>query len=99
MGPIKYDKFAPRLGFAYNPSRYSSLVIRGGIGIYYDQTQLNETQFITNGPPIFTQQNVNVTGQGLPIYQLGVNTLPVVTVPPVNSSYVTPKGTNLFVEE
>jgi len=94
-----YKDFAPRLGFAYNPSRYSSLVIRGGIGIYYDQTQLNETQFITNGPPIFTQQNVNVTGQGLPIYQLGVNTLPVVTVPPVNSSYVTPKGTNLFVEE
>jgi hypothetical protein len=94
-----YKDFAPRLGFAYNPSRISSLVLRGGIGIYYDQTQLNETQFITNGPPIFTQQNINVTGQGLPVYQLGVNTLPVVVVPPVNSSYITPKGTNLFVEE
>jgi hypothetical protein len=60
---------------------------------------MNETQFITNGPPIFTQQNVNVTGQGLPIYQFGVNTLPVVAIPPVNSSYITPAGTNLFVEE
>jgi hypothetical protein len=94
-----YKDFAPRLGFAYNPSRFSSWVFRGGIGIYYDQTQLNETQFITNGPPIFTQQNVNVTGQGLPVYQLGVNTLPVVTIPPVTSSYITPLGTNLFVEE
>jgi hypothetical protein len=94
-----YKDFAPRFGFAYNPSRFPSWVFRGGIGIYYDQTQLNETQFITNGPPIFTQQNINVTGSGLPVYQLGVNALPVVTVPPVDSSYITPKGTNLFVEE
>ena len=94
-----YKNFAPRFGFAYNPKALSSWVFRGGIGIYYDQTQINETQFITNGPPIFTQQNVNVTGRGLPVYQFGVNTLPVVQVPPVNSAYVTPLGTNLFVEE
>lgn len=94
-----YKDFAPRLGFAYNPSWISSLVLRGGIGIYYDQTQLNETQFITNGPPIFTQQNINLTGRGLPQYQFGLNTLPVVTVPPVDSNYITPAGTNLFVEE
>jgi len=94
-----YKDFAPRLGFAYSPKLLPSWVFRGGIGIYYDQTQINETQFITNGPPIFTQQNVNVTGRGLPVYQFGVNTLPVVVVPPVDSNYVTPAGTNLFVEE
>lgn len=94
-----HKDFAPRLGFAYNPKALSSWVFRGGIGIYYDQTQANETQFITNGPPIFTQQNFNLTGRGLPVYQFGVNTLPVVNVPPVDSNYVTPAGTNLFVEE
>ena len=94
-----YKDFAPRVGFAYNPSWAQSWVFRGGVGIYYDQTQMNETQFITNGPPIFTQQNINLTGQGLPTYQFGVNTLPVVAIPPVNSSYITPAGTNLFVEE
>ncbi|MCU1329165.1 MAG: putative collagen-binding protein [Bryobacterales bacterium] len=94
-----YKNFAPRLGFAYNPAALKSWVFRGGIGIYYDQTQLNETQFITNGPPIFTQQNINVTGRGLPVYQFGVNTLPVVTIPPVDANYITPAGTNLFVEE
>ncbi len=94
-----YKNFAPRLGFAYSPKALASWVFRGGIGIYYDQTQANETQFITNGPPIFTQQNVNLTGRGLPVYQFGVNTLPVVVVPPVDSNYVTPLGTNLFVEE
>jgi Carboxypeptidase regulatory-like domain len=94
-----FKNFAPRLGFAYNPKKWQSWVFRGGIGIYYDQTQANETQFITNGPPIFTQQNINVTGRGLPVYQFGVNTLPVVVVPPVDGNYVTPLGTNLFVEE
>jgi hypothetical protein len=94
-----YKDFAPRLGFAYNPHWASTWVFRGGIGTYYDQTQMNETQFITNGPPIFTQQNINLTGRGLPTYQFGVNTLPVVTVPPLNDNYITPAGTNLFAEE
>ena len=94
-----FKDFAPRLGLAYNPKAFPSWVFRGGIGIYYDQTQVNETQFITNGPPIFTQQNINLTGRGLPAYQFGVNTLPVVAVPPVDANYVTPLGTNLFVEE
>ena len=94
-----YKDFAPRLGLAYNPHWAPTWVFRAGAGTYYDQTQMNETQFITNGPPIFTQQNINVTGRGLPTYQFGVNTLPVVTVPPVTTNYVTPAGTNLFVEE
>ena len=94
-----YKDFAPRLGFAYSPSALPTWVFRGGIGIYYDQTQMNETQFITNGPPIFTQQNINLTGRGLPMYEFGKNTLPVVVVPPVDGSYITPLGTNLFVEE
>lgn len=94
-----YKDFAPRLGLAYNPHWASKMVFRGGIGIYYDQTQMNETQFITNGPPIFTQQNYNFTGRGVPDYQFGKNTLPVVNVPPVDANYITPAGTNLFVEE
>jgi hypothetical protein len=94
-----YKDFAPRLGLAYNPSWASTWVFRAGIGTYFDQTQMNETQFITNGPPIFTQQNINLTGRGLPTYQFGVNTLPVVTIPPVDNNYITPAGTNLFVEQ
>jgi hypothetical protein len=94
-----YKDFAPRLGFAYNPRWAPSWVLRAGIGTYYDQTQMNETQFITNGPPIFTQQNYNQTGRGLSQFQFGVNTLPVVVVPPVDSNYITPAGTNLFAAE
>ena len=94
-----YKNFAPRLGLAYNPRWAPSVVFRAGIGTYFDQTQMNETQFITNGPPIFTQQNINLTGRGLPEYEFGKNTLPVVTIPPIDENYITPKGTNLFAAE
>ncbi len=94
-----YKNFAPRFGLAYNPRWARSMVFRAGIGTYFDQTQMNETQFITNGPPIFTQQNINLTGRGLPEAEFGRNALPVVTIPPIDANYVTPRGTNLFAAE
>lgn len=94
-----YKNFAPRFGFAYNPKWMPSVAIRAGAGIYYDQTQMNEVQFTTNGPPAYTQQNRNATGRGLPEFEFGRNTLPVVVVPPVDANYVTPLGTNLFATE
>lgn len=94
-----YKNFAPRFGFAYNPTFAQAWVIRGGIGIYFDQGQMNETQFITNGPPVFAQQNNNFTGRGLPTMQFGVNALPVVQIPPIDSNYQTPQGIFLFAQE
>ncbi|MBM3726745.1 MAG: carboxypeptidase regulatory-like domain-containing protein [Acidobacteria bacterium] len=94
-----YKNFAPRLGFAYNPKWAPSVAIRAGAGIYWDQTQMNEIQFIVNGPPAYTQQNLNATGRGLPPFEFGRNTLPAVVVPPVDANYVTPLGTNLFAAE
>jgi hypothetical protein len=94
-----YRNFAPRFGFAYNPAWAKSWVMRGGTGIYFDQTQMNETQFIVNGPPIFFQQNLNFTGRGLPTHQFGVNTLPVTPLPAIDNNYQTPQGTFLFAGE
>ena len=94
-----YKNFAPRLGLAYNPKWAPAWVFRAGAGIYYDQTQMNEVQFTTNSPPTFFQQNINLTGQGAPVYQFGVNTLPVTVVPKIDSNYRTPPGTNVFAQE
>ncbi|MBI3470648.1 MAG: TonB-dependent receptor [Candidatus Solibacter usitatus] len=91
--------FAPRLGLAYNPAWGPSWVIRAGAGIYFDQTQMNEVQFTTNSPPTFFQQNINLTGRGLPPNQFGVNTLPVVPLPPISKDYQIPVGTALFAQE
>ncbi len=35
------NNFAPRIGFAYQPASHSSLAIRGGIGVFYDQINMN----------------------------------------------------------
>src|SRR5262249_29524228 len=40
-----------------------------------------------------------VTGRGLPTYQFGVNTLPVVPLPPISPDYQIPPGTALFAQE
>lgn len=94
-----YKNFAPRFGFAYNPTFAQAWVLRGGIGIYFDQGQMNETQFITNGPPVFAQQNNNFTGRGLPEMTFGVNALPIIQIPPIDANYQTPQGIFLFAQE
>jgi hypothetical protein len=55
--PQDYQKqFAPRLGIAYNPDRIEDLVIRAGIGIYYNDLAQNgwATAFqAVNTPSLF----------------------------------------------
>ena len=94
-----YHDFAPRLGLAYNPGWAPTWTFRAGSGIYFDQTQINETQFTTNSPPTYSQQNYNYTGSGLPPAQFGVNVLPVLAVPAITPQYQTPPGTLLFEQE
>jgi hypothetical protein len=44
------NHFAPRLGFAYQPTGKGDLVVRGGVGVFYDQINLNP--FLDFRPPI-----------------------------------------------
>lgn len=39
--PADHNNFAPRVGFAYQPTTNESLAIRGGIGVFYDQINMN----------------------------------------------------------
>jgi hypothetical protein len=43
------NNFAPRFGFAYLPTSRNDLVVRGGIGVYYDQININP--FLDYRPP------------------------------------------------
>jgi len=39
--PPDKNNVAPRLGFAYQPTAKGDLVVRGGIGVFYDQINMN----------------------------------------------------------
>jgi hypothetical protein len=59
--PPDRNNFAPRFGFAYQPSEGGDLVVRGGIGIFFDQINMNP--FLDFRPPIAAASGL----QGNPI--------------------------------
>ena len=48
--PQDKNNVAPRFGFAYQPTEAADLVVRGGIGVFYDQINMNP--FLDFRPPI-----------------------------------------------
>jgi hypothetical protein len=62
------NNVAPRIGFAYQPTARGDLVVRGGIGVYYDQINMNP--FLDFRPPIAAAQGI----QGNPIGRFPVST-------------------------
>src|SRR5882762_7458282 len=47
--PPDKNNFAPRLGFAYQPTSREDFVVRGGFGVFYDQINMNP--FLDFRPP------------------------------------------------
>jgi hypothetical protein len=47
--PPDRNNFAPRLGFAYQPTAKGDLVVRGSVGVFYDQININP--FLDFRPP------------------------------------------------
>lgn len=47
--PQDKNNFAPRVGFSFQPTRHEDLVVRGGIGVFYDQINMNP--FLDFRPP------------------------------------------------
>lgn len=53
-----YNNFAPRLGFAWNPSGLSKFVLRGGYSIFYERTSASYKVDLQRAAPFFVFQNV-----------------------------------------
>jgi len=62
------NNFAPRLGFAYQANQKGDLVVRGGIGVFYDQINLNP--FLDFRPPVSAPSGI----QGNPFGSTPVST-------------------------
>jgi hypothetical protein len=58
----QFTNFGPRLGFAWNPLGTGKTVVRGGVGLYYDQPVTNIVSGMGSNPPF--SQSVNIT-QGI----------------------------------
>ena len=66
--PTNHNDFAPRLGFAYQPTEKGDVVVRGFFGIFYDQINMNP--FLDFRPPINGAQGI----QGNPFGPFPVST-------------------------
>ncbi|GAC1622597.1 MAG: hypothetical protein NVS9B13_15580 [Candidatus Acidiferrum sp.] len=54
--PPDRNNFAPRIGFAYQATSKGDLVVRGGVGVFYDQINMNP--FLDFRPPITASQGI-----------------------------------------
>ena len=54
--PPDRNNFAPRIGFAYQANSKGDLVVRGGVGVFYDQINMNP--FLDFRPPISASQGI-----------------------------------------
>ena len=59
---VKYDLFAPRVGFAWSPTASRNWSIHGGIGLYYDRSEEElALQTLTNAPFAITSAGAGPT--------------------------------------
>jgi hypothetical protein len=66
--PPDRNNFAPRIGFSYQATEKGDLVVRGGVGVFYDQINMNP--FLDFRPPIAAAQGL----EGNPIGPAAVST-------------------------
>jgi hypothetical protein len=64
------NNFAPRIGVAWQPFKDSKTVLRGGYGIFYDQT-FGDVYFQKANNPPFVQIETGNLGSALPLIESG----------------------------
>jgi hypothetical protein len=83
----KHD-LGPRFGFAWAPS--GQFVIRGGFGIYFDQSTAQLTQQLRSNPPAIATQTINFPTNGVPdgwVYRVEGLNPKALPIPTATSSF------------
>ena len=108
--PADHNNFAPRIGFAWQPTGSGDLVVRGGFGVYYDQININP--FLDFRPPIsgadgiqdnpvgpkpVSNYSANVNGQTSYTWTPNTYIFPGVTTCPTLNAATSPScGNNVY---
>ena len=103
--PSDRNNFGPRFGFAYQPRENGQLVIRGGIGVFFDQINMNPFLDFRPGSAGADGLQDNPIGphavdnysRDVYTWQSGVNIFPPLTVCPTLNAATSPScGTNHY---
>jgi len=69
--------WAPRLGFAYDPTHTGRMSIRGGAGMFYERLAEGPASTTRNNPPLLAVASASIlTPNTPPVFALGTNTDP-----------------------
>ena len=92
LWPRDLNNFAPRFGFAYQPTPNGKFVLRGGYGIFYDVPNLNA--FADNRPPNSGAFGINANPAGSdPVYAISRSNFNIV---PGQSIFDTASGPSTY---
>ena len=85
-GPAPKNDFAPRIGLSFRPFSNDDTVLRGGWGLFFDTSQMNEFAYSTTNYPYYLLGQLN-SAVGEPL--INTDTL----MPPAPAATVTPYTT------
>ncbi|NJM52351.1 MAG: hypothetical protein HC846_02530 [Blastocatellia bacterium] len=85
----EYDNFAPRFGVAFTVSEKQNLVVRGGIGLYYDLGTGTALRGYTSYPYNVTKTITNPAQLRFPANEIDLQPLPFLDAspPPYSSNF------------